>query len=186
MEFPPDISTWDEHTMEEFIRRNSPVFHAFAGRYVDDPDAIDDFLQEAYVKLWTHRHDIGRVSSPHNYFFTILRHTIIDKWAWQSRRDPSVDEDTYLDISSGETFIDNLIATESSRLIAEAIGKLSPQSRQVIALLAEGKSMPEIAELLGVSLNTVRTVKYRALERLSGLLSREDLLVLLFLLWSAG
>ena len=43
--------------------------------------------------------------------------------------------------------------------------------------------MPEIADALGVSLNTVRTVKYRALERLSTLLSREDFLLLLLLVW---
>lgn len=182
-DLPLDISTWDERCMEEFIRQNSVLFHAFASRYVDDPGLIDDFLQEAYIKLWTHRRDIGRVSSLNNYFFAILRNTILDKWAWLSRRDASVDDDAYLNLSSNETFLAHIIEAESSHLIAEAVAKLSPQSRQVITLLAQGKSMPEIADALGVSLNTVRTVKYRALERLSTLLSREDFLLLLLLVW---
>ena len=67
-----DISSWTENDMEEFIKVNSSMFHAFASRYVDDAEIIDDFLQEAYIKLWTHRKTIGKVSSPRNYFFTIM------------------------------------------------------------------------------------------------------------------
>ena len=47
-------------------------------------------------------------------------------------------------------------------------------------------SLPEIADALGLSLNTVRTVKYRALKRLSDLLSKDDFLLLLFLLGGAS
>lgn len=46
----------------------------------------------------------------------------------------------------------------------------------------EGKSIPEIAQELDLSINTVKTVKYRALKRLSSLLSKEDFLLLLLLL----
>ena len=112
-DLPLDISTWDERCMEEFIRQNSVLFHAFASRYVDDPEAIDDFLQEAYLKLWTHRRDIGRVSSLNNYFFTILRNTILDKWTWQSHHDTPLDGEEYLNLSSNETFLAHIIETES-------------------------------------------------------------------------
>ena len=176
-----NLSTWDEKDMEEFIKQNSPMFHAFAAKYVDDPGTIDDFLQEAYIKLWTHRHSIGRVSSLQNYFFTILRNTILDKWSYQPQNSDDITREEYLNISSNEKFIHNILEAESARLIAEAIGKLSPQSQQVIRLTLDGKSQAEIAEVLQVTVNTVKTVKYRAIDRLSELLSKEDFLLFLLL-----
>lgn len=167
--------------METFIKENAAMFHVFASRYVDDADSIDDFLQEAYIKLWTHRKQIGRVASLNNYFFTLLRNVILDKWSLMPRRGESIDEEEYLNISSNETFVQHIIESESSRLIAEAIGRLSPQSREVIWKTLDGKSIPEIAQEMNLSVNTVKTVKYRAIERLSTLLSREDFLPLLLL-----
>lgn len=181
-ELPKDISTWDEQCMQLFIEQNASEFHLFASRYVGDSNTIDDFLQEAYIKLWTHRKTIGRVSSPRNYFYTILRNTILDRWNYLSHpNETTVDEEEYLNISSNETFLQHIIEAESARLIAEAIRKLSPQSQQVIDLIIEGKTMPEIADMLHVSVNTVKTVKYRAVDRLSELLSKEDFLSVLLL-----
>lgn len=173
-ELPLDLAMWDEECMRTFITENSAVFHVFASRYMSDTDAIDDFLQEAYIKLWTHRKSIGRVVSLRSYFFTILRNTILDNLSYlRLPNAPAIDEE-YLNISSNETFLHHIIEAESSRLITEAIGKLSPQSRQVIEMTLEGKKMQEIADTLQLSKNTVKTVKYRALKRLSELLSKED------------
>lgn len=179
---PKDISLWDEECMQRFIEENSVMFHAFAGRYVDDTDTIDDFLQEAYIRLWTHRSTIGKVNSLRNYFFTLLHHIIIDKQSYLPRRDSSLDEKEVQEMTADSSLFGQIIETESSYLIAEALKKLSPQSRQIILLSIDGQSMPQIAELLHISVNTVKTVKYRALKRLSELLSKEDFLLLLFLL----
>lgn len=179
---PLNLADWDEHCMQEFIEQNSSSFYVFANRYVEDKKAIDDFLQEAYIKLWTHRKNIGSVKSPRNYFFTILRNVILDRWTYlqQSGHDRSIQE--YLDISSNETFVENLIEAESSNLIAQAIRKLSPQSQRVILYTLQGNSLNEIAENLQISINTVKTIKYRALKQLSEFLTKEDFLLLLFLL----
>lgn len=80
-ELPSDLSIWDERCMKIFIETNSALFRVFASRYVKDIDIIDDFLQEAYIKLWTHRKSIGEVKSLRNYFYTLLYHTILDKQA---------------------------------------------------------------------------------------------------------
>ena len=54
-----------------------------------------------------------------------------------------------------------------------AIDQLPPQTRNVILLNLEGKTSPEVAEELGISVNTVKTIKLRAYrvlrERLKGI-----------------
>ena len=186
-DLPADLSLWDERCMRQFIEANSAVFRVFASRYVEDPDAIDDFLQEAYIRLWTYRRTAGRVKSLRNYFFTILHNVIVSHYdAFGSHRALPLEAAGDGDIPADSSLFRRIVEAESAQLIADALRRLSPQSREVLRLSLEGKSMPEIADALGLSLNTVRTVKYRALKRLSDLLSKDDFLLLLFLLGGAS
>lgn len=173
---PLNLADWDENCMQEFIEQNSASFYVFANRYVEDKEAIDDFLQEAYIKLWTHRHTIGVVKSPRNYFFTIIRNVILDKWSYFQHNESEKDLQAYINVASNESFVERIIEVESSLLIARAIETLSPQSRRIILLSMQGETMKEIADSLRISVNTVKKIKYRALKRLSEQLSKEDFL----------
>ena len=161
-----DISTWDDKCMQAFIRENASMFRVFAFRYLQDEEAVDDVLQESYMKLWINRSKIGSVKSPRNYFFSIIKNTIADK------RD-------YFPKGRKALVLRNIIEAQSIRMIGEAIMQLSPQSRQVMQMTLDEMSLADIAAALDVSVNTVKTIKYRALKRLATLLSREDFLLLL-------
>ena len=167
-ELPLDISTWDEWCMQQFIKENAALFHVFISQYVKDADSIDDFLQEAYIR---------------NYFYTIIYHVIIDKYnAFSAKPDDVSLDEIGVNIPVEENLTRNIIKAESSHLIAEAIRKLSPQSQKVIFMSLQGKTLNEIAEALNLSINTIKTIKYRALKRLSELLPREEFFILLILL----
>ena len=60
------------------------------------------------------------------------------------------------------------------RVFVSRYAKLSPQARRVMEMTLEERPLQEIAKELGVTVNTVKTVKYRALNRLSELLTPED------------
>lgn len=177
-----DISKWDDKCFQAFIRENAAVFRVFASRYVHDLDVVDDILQEAYIKLWVNRKKIGTVRSPRNYFFTIIKNTIFDYKGYFQPENMERDLENYEKISDDDFFLQNIIETEASRMIARAIMKLSPQSQRVILMGLDGESMKDIAKELNVTLNTVKTIKYRALERLSEWLSRDDFLLFMGLL----
>ena len=59
-------------------------------------------------------------------------------------------------------FRDILIEEETYRIIMEAIDALPVQSGRVIKLSLEGKQNKEISENLGISVNTVKSLKYKA------------------------
>ena len=176
---PSDISKWDEHDLQAFIKGNAAAFRLFASRYIKDPDVIDDMLQEAYLKLWSHRHRIGQVQSPRNYFYSILKNTIIDHRDYFPRSNLRQPQEDYTQLPDDSTFLQDLIEIESSNIIAQSILQLSPQSQNVVLMTLEGKSLKEIAASLQITINTVKTIKYRALKRLSEILSKEDFMVLL-------
>ena len=55
-----------------------------------------------------------------------------------------------------------------------ATGPLTPRQRDVVALIAEGRTMKEVAAALGLSSRTVETHKYQAMQAL-GLQTTADL-----------
>ena len=73
---------------------------------------------------------------------------------------------------------------EMSRLLDEAINKLSKQGEQVIMGLLEGKTLQQIADEMEISINSVKTYKLRAIQTLRTLLKYTPFLILMILIQS--
>lgn len=65
---------------------------------------------------------------------------------------------------------DNLIEQETYYLVYEAINQLAKQSKRIIFLSLRGYSNQEIADIMNISINTVRTLKQNAYKKLRILL----------------
>ena len=78
-------------------------------------------------------------------------------------------------------FRDIVIEEETYRIVNEAIDALPVQSRRIIKLSLEGKQNKEISEELGISVNTVKSLKYKAMDVLRVAL-KDYYYLLLFLL----
>ena len=75
---------------------------------------------------------------------------------------------------------DAVVEEEVHRMVMEEIEQLPLEQRRVIMLHLEGKNNIEIAEILKVSVNTVKTHKARARQQLKTKL--KDLFVMTFVL----
>lgn len=69
----------------------------------------------------------------------------------------------YLSDKITETVVDEYVRERQAKSPLET---LSPRERQVLQLSAEGKTIPEIAELLSLSPRTVETYRARLMEKL--------------------
>jgi DNA-binding NarL/FixJ family response regulator len=70
---------------------------------------------------------------------------------------------TYVSPSIAKGMVDETVSTDVSQM---ALRELSGREREVLQLLAEGKSMKEVAALLDISPRTVEFHKYRIMELL--------------------
>jgi DNA-binding NarL/FixJ family response regulator len=79
----------------------------------------------------------------------------------------------------GRTYVTSDLAQDVLEALAQsgtpAARQLTPRQRDVVRLLAEGRTMKEVAAALGVSPRTVETHKYQALDAL-GLTRTADLI----------
>jgi DNA-binding NarL/FixJ family response regulator len=79
----------------------------------------------------------------------------------------------------GKTYLTPDLAPDVLNMLAEpetsSGGKLTPRQREVVRLLADGRTMKEVASALGLSPRTVETHKYQIMEAL-GLGSSAELI----------
>lgn len=81
-----------------------------------------------------------------------------------------------------KSMLDIMIEEEYYRQIHVAVSKLSPERRKVIIYSMEGLTNKKIAEKIGVSINTVKTLKNKAYRLLRKELELPFLLFLLYLM----
>jgi RNA polymerase sigma-70 factor (ECF subfamily) len=78
-----------------------------------------------------------------------------------------------------QEFLNEVLRDETYRLLRDAIQNLSPKSGQIVELTLKGYTNIDIAEELGVSVNTVKTHKQRAYKALREELGDEFVVLLL-------
>ena len=159
-----DFSKWDEKMMQEFIRENAAAFRVFVSRYAKREEDIDDILQEPEAVAKPHAHRGGGFA-PQLFLYDV-----------EARGGRFL----FVVVASQDGFAGGGAGGCPGRGRAGAACdgggdvELSPQARRVMEMTLEERPLQEIAKELGVTVNTVKTVKYRALNRLSELLTPED------------
>ena len=58
-------------------------------------------------------------------------------------------------------------STGAAAAVADPIGRLTPRQREVLQLVAEGRSAKEVANILNISSRTAEFHKYRLMEQLA-------------------
>jgi RNA polymerase sigma-70 factor (ECF subfamily) len=178
----------DEGAFEVLVRRlERPLFN-FILRSTRDADQAAELLQEVFLKVVQRAGEFQGQSKVSTWVYTIARNLCIDtsrKMAFRRHRSldaPSSggedgDAQPLLDrIPSAVAASDrSVIAQDLSARIQAAVEALPDEQREVF-LMREVQNMPfkEIAEVLGVPENTVKSRMRYALERLQRALAEYE------------
>lgn len=156
-----------QESFEIIFRQYYKTLVAFAMRYRIESMEAEDIVIEMMHRTWEVRKDVKSPGALHCLFFTSVHNRALNVLRNQKRRDQIINEQTPVD---EEIFYEYVMEEEVSRILDEAIEALPPQCRLVVLFLIEGKSVVEIADEMGISVNTVKTYKLRAIEILRGVL----------------
>jgi RNA polymerase sigma-70 factor, ECF subfamily len=139
----------------------------------NDADA-DDVVQEAYLRALRYfggfRGD-GAAQS-RGWMLTIVRNTA---FTWRRRRWPEAEAAEFDEMlhseTAGDDFGAELARRDSRETLAQALGRLPPDLREVIVLRElEGLSYKEIGDVVDVPIGTVMSRLSRARQRLQAAL----------------
>lgn len=137
--------------------------------YVRTPADADDLAQEAFVRLWRALPLYDGRASFSTWLYVIARNACLSELRRRGARPTSVLEDDAADpaaAAGASTRVDVRLDCET---LVERLDE--PQRRIVRLFYLEERSYEQVAEMLDMPINTVRSHLHRARKRLAGLMT---------------
>lgn len=156
-----------EHAaLERLYRAHGPTLLRY-GRQFATPAAVQDAVQDLFVKLWERRESLTPDVQPRPYLLISLRNAllrVVDRAARVTEL-AAAPEDAAP--TAEDELVDGELALESSANLSEAIAALAPRERELILLrFQQGVDYDEIVEITGLSYGSARNTVARAIAKL--------------------
>ncbi len=190
-----DIELWkafkkgDENAFSFIYRTHIKALYQYGHKISPDTRVIEDSIQDLFVDLWKSRENLSDTDSIKFYLFRILRRKISRNLLYSDRSEPLEESQSGLmphSIPGTESYENELIENESrgqqTRQLSHALSQLPSRQKEVVNLrYFHGFSHSRIAELMGISLQSVHNLLQKSMKSLRGLLVENPGLLLSFL-----
>lgn len=150
---------YDVAMLEKFISEHYAAMKNLALRFVKSPDIAEDIVQEIIISFWNKRDD-SVIHSMNNFLYTTVKNRCLDHIKSSKR-----EGERYKNIDS--TFFENtVIEQDLNQILVDSIDHLPQRSGDIIRLVLSGYTNKEISSTIGISINTVKTLKYGAIKKM--------------------
>jgi RNA polymerase sigma-70 factor (family 1) len=159
------LNSHDENGLKLMFELYYKPLVVFSLKYISSFETAEDIVQDLFIRIWDEKKYKTVSSSLKSYLFASARNSSLNY----------LKKNTNINIESIDKFENELVFEEHNmieieerreQLLAE-VEKLSPKTKLVFeAIVLEGLKYKSVAELLGVSVNTVKTHYSRALKTL--------------------
>lgn len=162
------IREGDEAAMGALLARHAPAVYRFGVKMCRDPEDAKDVLQDTLLAAARGIREFRGASSLSTWLYTVARSFCIKKRRtskFAPREVVSLDEPRASGDSQSPDKGPEEVASdrELTALLDDAIAALDPANREVLVLRdIEGLTAPEVAQVLGVSVDAVKSRLHRA------------------------
>lgn len=154
----------------------------FIGNYTGEEEEAADIAQEVFVKVYEKWNEFDGIENAKAFLYIVSRNLCLNHLNHKKAQSNYIDSFDQEEMIDEPVFLREVTRQETFRILYAAIEQLPSRSRQVVSLCLEGCSNIEVAEKLGVSVNTIKTLKKNSYATLRTLLSKEYLIYLFILL----
>jgi RNA polymerase sigma-70 factor (family 1) len=157
----------DPAVLREAIKRYLPALRLYAERILGGSGDPEEAVQEAFIRLWTHREQWRGEASIRSLLFTITRNAALDELRRHWREVPLSETPPPPASSENPSPLAHLQEEELRRIAEEAISRLPSRRQEVFRLVREGGlTYREVARVLDLSPQTVANLMSLALGNL--------------------
>ncbi len=179
------INQWDENALRMIYKQHYKLLVGFAVQILNDMNEAEDAVQDVLLSTWQQQNTFQTQGQLRAYLFNAVRNRCLTlrehKQVTINHQERITREFREMAMEDSETIA--LHKEEVYRQLFEAIDKMPASQRAIFLLAIEGKRNAEIAEILQISINTVKSQKRRGIERLRQSLSPEATILLIMLLY---
>jgi RNA polymerase sigma factor (sigma-70 family) len=163
----------NKQALEYIYRRYAKDLFNYGMKIKTHRNLVKDCIQELFVELWKSRSDLSETHHIKFYLLKAIKIKIYHQLKKQMRFDyiSSADQmcSDLMDISSSyEAHLIEVQSQEESRKkVTQCVQQLPARQREIIHLLFfEGQSYEEIADIMGIHVQSVYTLAWKALSAL--------------------
>jgi RNA polymerase sigma-70 factor, ECF subfamily len=168
------VANGDETAFERIYQLYEKRLYQYVMTLVNDSSIADDIFGETMMAIWRGAGTFIRTSRVSTWIFGIARHKALDALRRTARQQREVSLDGALEVPSVEdTPLEGIHRKQLEVVTQRALSTLSREHQEVLRL-AFFENMPyeEIAQLLTVPTNTVKTRVFYAKQHLKAQLDR--------------
>ena len=164
-----------ETLFAEVFQQHERRLYTLAQRLVKSEQHVKDIIQEVFLKLWEHRHQLQEIQNMEAWLYRVMENKIID-FLRKTAADSRLKDAIWNTISRARNDTDEwLEAKEYNRIIQQAIDRLPPQRRRIYCLhKKEGLDHAQIAEELSISRHTVKNQLSAAIRSIRSFVARNS------------
>ena len=161
--------------MHALYSRYSVRVYRFVTRLTRNAALAEDLVSEVFVDVWRSAKTFRAQSQVSTWLYSIARHKALS--ALRRRSDQALDDELVDDIKDGaDTPEDILLGKDRSTLLQVCLSNLSALHREVIDLVYyHERSIHEVAQIVGVSENTIKTRLHYARKQIERMLAQSGI-----------
>lgn len=169
------FTSGDTNAFQELVERHKKKVYYLAYDIAGDHHEAEDISQEVFIKVFRSLNTFRRDAKMSSWLYQITVNASIDSLRKKpSKPETSIDTleraDVQDNLLGGSADLDPERSAESSlfqRHISQALQKVSPKERSVFVMRHYNDlKIREIAEILNISIGTVKALLFRALKKL--------------------
>lgn len=163
------INQKDEKLWGSFYDCYYAALCSYVSKILKGTDGVEDLVQEVFIAVWEGTRTFTDVRELTNYLYRACYNNTLIHIRNNQLHDTILNSlATENSLEDEETLYAMTVQEEIIRQLYCYIEELPAEQRKIILLRAEGHSWEEIATLLGVSINTIKTQKSRSYKFLRG------------------
>lgn len=154
----------DSTVLRQLLKRHLPALRLYAERLLGGAGDPEEVVQEAFIRLWTHRERWRGDGSVRSLLYTITRNAALDEIRRRKREVPLSDQLPTPPGPHGPDPLARLEEDELKKAAEAAIRRLPPRRQEIFRMVREGGlSYREVAEVLDIAPQTVANLMSLAL-----------------------
>ncbi len=159
-EIVENLEKGDEQAFDYVFTTHYKDLCRFAYAFTGSVQVAEDIVQEVFLRIWERGLRLDKGTSLHSYLYVAVRNGCVS-FARQQKE--------MIGLEAVEQQAEEAPRTEDWEMVWKVVEKLPAQCRLILKLVVlEGMKYAEVAEYLGISVNTVKTqlkIAYRQLRK---------------------
>jgi RNA polymerase sigma-70 factor (ECF subfamily) len=169
------IAKGDQRAMQVLFARHNVRVYRFILRIVSNATVAEDLTSDVFLDVWRQADRFEARSQVSTWLLAIARFKALS--SLRSRANEQYDEDFVANIEDPSDDPEaSMQKNDKAAMLRKCLEQLSPAHREIIDLVYyHEKSVAEVATIVGVPENTVKTRMFYARKRLAELLTAEGI-----------